>query len=99
MDFNVYMLVLSCARWPLPDRQERSRVGEIFLKLCEAYEAKTAPASSPAIHAKRLHGFRRAVLVRDITAVCCHLFQDFPLIEYLRTFYMLKSMLTSVQNK
>ena len=28
--------------------QERS-VGVIFLKLCEAYEAKTAPASSPAI--------------------------------------------------
>ena len=33
--------------------QERS-VGEIFLKLCEAYEAKTAPASSLAICAESL---------------------------------------------
>ena len=36
---------------PPDDDQERS-VGEIFLKLCEAYEAKNSPASSPAICAE-----------------------------------------------
>ena len=36
---------------PADGDQERS-VGEIFLKFCEAYEAKTSPASSPAICAE-----------------------------------------------
>ena len=35
-----------------PDGDQERSVGEIFLKLCEAYEAKTSPASSPAICAE-----------------------------------------------
>ena len=36
----------------LPDGDQERSVGEIFLKLCEAYEAKTSLASSPAISAE-----------------------------------------------
>ena len=36
----------------LPSGDYEQSIGEIFLKLCEPYEAKTAPASSPAICAE-----------------------------------------------
>ena len=35
-----------------PSGDQERTVGEIFLKLCEPYEAKTAPANSPAICAE-----------------------------------------------